>query len=663
MTFTGTITDINAALDGLTFTPTADWNGTATLTLVTDDQGNTGSGGTLSDTDTVEISVNPVNDAPTTTGNSITTYEDTPYTFTAADFNFSDVDTGDTMASIQITSLETAGTLQLNGTDVTLNQIISVSDINAGLLSYTPAANATGLGYDSFGFSVNDGKLDSNSVTMDIDVLAVNDAPMALGSTITIDEDTTYQFDLADFGYTDTENDSLVSVKISSLETAGRLQLDGQDVVLNQVISQADIAAGLLTYTPAENENGVNYDSIGFYVNDGELDSVSEALININVNPVNDTPTEIRLDNNTINENVDTSSNLVIGTFTTIDVDSGDSFTYTLLGDADAANFIIGGESGDQLLAAEGADFDYETKSSYQITVQVTDSAGETRQQTFTINVNDLAETTILPFIDPNLVSNNENLFDSTDNSQSSYESDNNEPENSTNQENSETTIETGTDNELVSKKQRFDEFGRSVKSAAEDVSFVKETGQSNFNGGFTLPVAQAEIFRSFTNNITFLPDGRVAATAPGLEVTNLGTTTELLNARQLLVDSLFNPDTNDIFSDFDKQQLLEKFKNFQASSSLDNALRLLREQLGTTGNGTSESSFVIGTVKSSSIVLAAGVGSWLLRGSTVLASVMSSLPAWNSFDPLPIVSNHGSLGSTGKDNVDDMFDKAKEEK
>ena len=82
MTFQGTIAAINAALDGMSFAPTANYNGAATLTIVTNDLGNTGAGGPLTDTDTVNITVNAVNDAPV---NSVpaaqTTNEDTALVF------------------------------------------------------------------------------------------------------------------------------------------------------------------------------------------------------------------------------------------------------------------------------------------------------------------------------------------------------------------------------------------------------------------------------------------------------------------------------------------------------------------------------------------------------------------------------------------------------
>ena len=60
MTITGTAAQINAALAGLAYTGNPNFNGGDTLTVATSD-------GTATDTDTVAITVNPVNDAPVNT--------------------------------------------------------------------------------------------------------------------------------------------------------------------------------------------------------------------------------------------------------------------------------------------------------------------------------------------------------------------------------------------------------------------------------------------------------------------------------------------------------------------------------------------------------------------------------------------------------------------
>ncbi|WP_216594969.1 Ig-like domain-containing protein [Comamonas testosteroni] len=71
LTFEGSIANINNALNGLVFSPTGGYNGPASLQVSTSDLGLTGSGGTQTDTDTINITVSPINpkitDVSTTT--------------------------------------------------------------------------------------------------------------------------------------------------------------------------------------------------------------------------------------------------------------------------------------------------------------------------------------------------------------------------------------------------------------------------------------------------------------------------------------------------------------------------------------------------------------------------------------------------------------------
>ena len=123
--------------------------------------------------------VRAANTAPTALNSTVTTNEDTAYTFGVGDFNFSDTDAGDGLASVEITSLPASGkgSLMLNGSAVTADQVVSRADIDADELVYTPPANANGDDYASFGFKVSDGTDESASAyTMTIDVTAVNDA-------------------------------------------------------------------------------------------------------------------------------------------------------------------------------------------------------------------------------------------------------------------------------------------------------------------------------------------------------------------------------------------------------------------------------------------------------------------------------------------------------
>ncbi len=75
MTFTGTLSAVNNAISTVTFTPAQNYFGSATLTIIANDQGNTGTGGPLTDTDTVTINITAVVDPPfmvTNTPNSVT---------------------------------------------------------------------------------------------------------------------------------------------------------------------------------------------------------------------------------------------------------------------------------------------------------------------------------------------------------------------------------------------------------------------------------------------------------------------------------------------------------------------------------------------------------------------------------------------------------------
>ena len=67
MTFSGSVTDINAALGRLFYNPTSNYNGPDAITITTNDNGNTGSGGPQSATKTITLDVQAINDAPTAT--------------------------------------------------------------------------------------------------------------------------------------------------------------------------------------------------------------------------------------------------------------------------------------------------------------------------------------------------------------------------------------------------------------------------------------------------------------------------------------------------------------------------------------------------------------------------------------------------------------------
>jgi hypothetical protein len=161
----------------LQITPAAGQSGTTTITVtVTATNGRTA-------TDTFDLTVNAVNDPPVGADNTVTTNEDTAYTFTAVDFGFSDPNDSppNTFLAVKITTLPASGTLTNNNVAVNAGDFIPVANINGGLLKFTPVANEFGTPYTSFTFQVQDNgggtDLDPTPNTMTINVTAINDPP------------------------------------------------------------------------------------------------------------------------------------------------------------------------------------------------------------------------------------------------------------------------------------------------------------------------------------------------------------------------------------------------------------------------------------------------------------------------------------------------------
>jgi VCBS repeat-containing protein len=307
------------AAGNLVFTPAADANGSGYSDIafsVSDGVDYSAASNALT------FDVTPVNDAPAGADNTISLAEDSSYVLTVNDFGYSDVE-GDALASVRIDSLNlpVGSSLNLSGVAVSVGAEISVADIAAGNLVFTPAADANGSGYSDIAFSVSDGvDYSSASNALTFDVTSVNDAPAGADNTISLAEDSSYVLTVSDFGYSDVEGDALVSVRIDSLNlpAGSSLSLSGVAVSVGAEISAADIVAGNLVFTPAINANGSGYSDIAFSVSDGvDYSSASNALT-FDVTPVNDAPVGT---DNTISLAEDSSYVLTVNDFGYSDVE------------------------------------------------------------------------------------------------------------------------------------------------------------------------------------------------------------------------------------------------------------------------------------------------------------------------------------------------------
>ncbi|WP_270794128.1 retention module-containing protein [Aeromonas sp. QDB11] len=150
LVLSGPLDAINALLSGgVTYQGEQDFNGQDQLTMVTNDLGNSGSGGALSDTDVVAIEVQPVNDAPVNQlPGSMTVKEDGSLSLSGV--SVKDVDAGSAPVSMVLrvehgvlTLLGATGAVVVQGAGTSeISLVGSLADLNqllASNLHYEPA--------------------------------------------------------------------------------------------------------------------------------------------------------------------------------------------------------------------------------------------------------------------------------------------------------------------------------------------------------------------------------------------------------------------------------------------------------------------------------------------------------------------------------------------
>ena len=98
---------LNSALADLIYLPSTHFNGEDSLVFTAYDS----SPSPLSSVLSVPVTIHPVNDPPQSQSTTITLNEDQPYLFNLVDFYFEDVDDGDSLKGVEITSLPRSGTI------------------------------------------------------------------------------------------------------------------------------------------------------------------------------------------------------------------------------------------------------------------------------------------------------------------------------------------------------------------------------------------------------------------------------------------------------------------------------------------------------------------------------------------------------------------------
>ena len=346
----GTLVD-NVGDGTYTYTPGADFNGTDTFMYTISD-------GEFTDTATVTVTVDPVNDAPVAEDDAATTDEDTAVTVSVL-ANDSDVD-GDTLSITGATN-GSNGIVTFNSDDVT----------------YTPNADFNGT--DTFTYTISDGEFTATA-TVTVTVDPVNDNPVAADDGVTTDEDVALTITAADLLSNDSDIDS-ANLTISSVSNPSNGTL-------------VDNGDGTYTYAPGADFNGS--DTFTYTISDGNGGS-DTAMVTVTVNPVNDAPVA---EDDTATTDEDT--------LVTIDILANDS-------DVDGGAFSITGvtDGNNGTVSIVGADVAYTPNPDFNgtDTFTYTISDGElTDTATVTVTVDPVNDAPVLGAIGDQVVNEGEAL-------------------------------------------------------------------------------------------------------------------------------------------------------------------------------------------------------------------------------------------------------------
>ena len=309
------------------------------------------SDGSLEDSINVTVDVTDVNETP---ANNAPVFTGTSTTRSVAENTASGQNIGAAVAATDADNDTLVYTL--SGTDASSFSIVSTS----GQLQTNAALNYESKTSYSVIVSVSDNNGGSDNIDVTIDVTNVNEAPVFTDGTTTnrsVAENTAAGQNIGDaVAATDVDGGTTLVYTLSGDDAAS--------------FSMVGTSGQLQTKAALDYETDTSY-SVTITVSDGSLTDNIDVTIDVtNVNEAAPVFTDGTTTNRSVAEN--TASNTNIGDpVAATDADTGDVLVYTLGGD-DAASFSIVGTSG-QLRT--NAALDYETDTSYSVTITVSDGS------------------------------------------------------------------------------------------------------------------------------------------------------------------------------------------------------------------------------------------------------------------------------------------------
>ncbi len=305
---------------------------------------------------TAQFILTAVNRAPVGVDDVYNLDEDTSLTTSAVPPGITGVLSNDTDADLDSLTVSLAG-----GPSHSQHFVLN-SD---GTFTYTPQAGFSGT--DSFTYLLSDGTATAGPITVTLNIRSVNDPPTA----IMLDQTSVagYQDGAAVGGVTVTDDDA------------------GDTHLLTVSDARFEIVGGQLKLKSGFQIDPVAETSIGLTIRAQDTDGaeVTQAFLLTVIN-TNQSPS-LSLSSSVVTLQEDADTSLPIRLVSVIVVDDGVGINNLSLSGTDAGLFEL---SGSELYVRAGAAFDYESRSSYTVTVSVDDpmiGSGPEASAAFTLSI------------------------------------------------------------------------------------------------------------------------------------------------------------------------------------------------------------------------------------------------------------------------------------
>ncbi len=530
------------------------------------------------DTATVSVALADQNETPIATGLTTAVQENLANGTFVGKVTGADPD-GDTL-SYAITGGNTSNAFVIN----TATGVIRVLD--SSLLDFESTSQF------NLAVTVSDTQGLTTTVAATVSLTNQNEAPSATGFTTTLTENTANNTILGAPSGTDPDGNTL-SWSIVNGNTFGAFAINsttGAIRVANSAALSFEAQSQFTLVVRAQDTGGLG----------------DTASVIVHLTDVNEAPTVISPHGNT-NGDVfvfdDVANGATVTTLVATDPDLGDVLTWSLTAGDPNGVFALDTQSG-RLTVADASTLDSATQPQFQLTIQVADQQGLTQTITLVVNVTPPVPVVVLPLstsLQPRLApQSTSEVPESTSGSAASTD----------------TTAET------------------TNSSTADSVAIVAPptvTGEST-NAAPEAAAAEEPVAATAAET-----NAAVAVIAQTLESEE----SAARSSTSTITASISQAAPNGSFRDsLDSARASLRFDGEDLSYVVDTRfLQGLREAEQNAALDAPAKRMVIGTAVATSAGLSVGYIVWMIRGGYLLASVLSTAPAWQYVDPLPVLS------------------------